>query len=149
MATKRGGIMARKSIHVLLIFVLSLAVGLLGAKASALEQITHADCGLVPSFSVVWVGVDAGIFKKNGLDVTISTAQSTVPCIQSMLAGEAQLGNPETVAGLIANQNGANFVNLMNYQKTILFRDVRAQRNQNGARSEREEDRYQPVRRHR
>ena len=56
--------MARKSIHVLLIFVLFLAVGLLGAKASALEQITHADCGLVPSFSVVWVGVDAGIFKK-------------------------------------------------------------------------------------
>jgi ABC-type nitrate/sulfonate/bicarbonate transport system substrate-binding protein len=121
MATKRGGIMGRKSIHVLPIFVLSLAVGLLGAKASALEQITHADCGLVPSFSVVWVGVDAGIFKKSGLDVTISTAQSTVPCIQSMLAGEAQLGNPETVAGLIANQNGANFVNLMNYQKTILF----------------------------
>jgi len=82
---------------------------------------THADCGLVPSFSVVWVGVDAGIFKKNGLDVNILTAQSTVPCIQSMLAGEAQLGNPETVAGLIANQNGANFVNIMNYQKTILF----------------------------
>lgn len=141
--------MGRKSIHVLLIFVLSVAVGLLGAKASALEQITHADCGLVPSFSVVWVGVDGGIFKKNGLDVTISTAQSTVPCIQSMLAGEAQLGNPETVAGLIANQNGANFVNLMNYQKTIPFRDVRTQRNQNGARSEREENRYQPVRRHR
>ena len=38
-----------------------------------------------------------------------------------MLAGEAQVGNPETVAGLIANQNGANFVNIMNYQKTILF----------------------------
>ena len=38
-----------------------------------------------------------------------------------MLAGEAQLGNPETVAGLIANQNGANLVNIMNYQKTILF----------------------------
>ena len=87
----------------------------------ALEKITHVDCGLVPSFSVVWVGVDAGIFKKNGLDVSIFTAQSTVPCIQSMLAGEAQVGNPETVAGLIANQNGANFVNIMNYQKTILF----------------------------
>ena len=79
------------------------------------------DCGLVPSFSVVWVGVDAGIFKKNGLDVNILTAQSTVPCIQAMLAGEAQVGNPETVAGLIANQNGANLVNIMNYQKTILF----------------------------
>ncbi len=88
---------------------------------NAQEKITHVDCGLVPSFSVVWVGVDAGIFKKNGLDVNITTAQSTVPCVQSMLAGEAQVGNPETVAGLIANQNGANFVNIMNYQKTILF----------------------------
>ena len=88
---------------------------------NAQEKITHVDCGLVPSFSVVWVGVDAGIFKKNGLDVSITTAQSTVPCVQSMLAGEAQVGNPETVAGLIANQNGANFVNIMNYQKTILF----------------------------
>src|SRR4051794_36127733 len=38
-----------------------------------------------------------------------------------MLSGEAQLGNPETVAGLIANQNGAGFVNIMNYQKTILY----------------------------
>jgi NitT/TauT family transport system substrate-binding protein len=96
-------------------------VGVLHSKTNALEKITHVDCGLVPSFSVVWVGVDAGIFKKNGLDVNILTAQSTVPCIQAMLAGEAQVGNPETVAGLIANQNGANFVNIMNYQKTILF----------------------------
>src|SRR5215467_3762973 len=91
------------------------------SKSSALEKITHVDCGLVPAFSVVWVGVDAGIFKKNGLDVNILTGQSTVPCIQSLLSGEAQVGNPETVAGLIANQNGANFVNIMNYQKTILF----------------------------
>ena len=98
-----------------------LTVGTLCSNANALEKITHVDCGLVPSFSVVWVGVDAGIFKKNGLDVDILTAQSTVPCIQAMLAGEAQVGNPETVAGLIANQNGANFVNIMNYQKTILF----------------------------
>jgi ABC-type nitrate/sulfonate/bicarbonate transport system substrate-binding protein len=90
-------------------------------EVSAVEKITHVDCGLVPSFSVVWVGVDAGIFKKNGLDVNILTAQSTVPCVQSLLAGEAQVGNPETVAGLIANQNGANFVNIMNYQKTILY----------------------------
>jgi len=101
-------------------FITALVFGVF-AEAGALEKITHVDCGLVPSFSVVWVGVDAGIFKKNGLDVNILTAQSTVPCIQAMLAGEAQLGNPETVAGLIANQNGANFVNLMNYQKTILF----------------------------
>ena len=98
-----------------------LSVGLLHSKTNALEKITHVDCGLVPSFSVVWVGVDAGIFRKNGLDVNILTAQSTVPCIQAMLAGEAQVGNPETVAGLIANQNGANLVNIMNYQKTILF----------------------------
>ena len=75
----------------------------------------------MPSFSVVWVGVDAGIFKKNGLDVNTVTAQSTAACVQSMLAGEAQVGNPETVAGLIANQNGASFVNIMNYQKTILY----------------------------
>ena len=98
-----------------------IAVLAVHSKTNALEKITHVDCGLVPAFSVVWVGVDAGIFKKNGLDVNILTAQSTVPCIQSMLAGEAQVGNPETVAGLIANQNGANFVNIMNYQKTILF----------------------------
>ena len=101
--------------------IIAVTVAVLYSKASAIEKITHVDCGLVPSFSVVWVGVDAGIFKKNGLDVNILTAQSTVPCIQSMLAGEAQVGNPETVAGLIANQNGANFVNIMNYQKTILF----------------------------
>jgi NitT/TauT family transport system substrate-binding protein len=91
------------------------------SNAATLEKITHVDCGLVPSFSVVWVGVDAGIFKKNGLDINTVTAQSTASCIQSMLAGDAQLGNPETVAGLIANQNGANFVNIMNYQKTILY----------------------------
>jgi NitT/TauT family transport system substrate-binding protein len=103
-------------------FFLSLyLVGVLTPTLNAQEKITHVDCGLVPAFSVVWVGVDAGIFKKNGLDVNITTAQSTVPCIQSMLAGEAQVGNPETVAGLIANQTGAGFVNVMNYQKTILF----------------------------
>src|SRR4029078_10733160 len=108
---------SRLSVALLLVIVTQV----FNPAVDALEKIIHVDCGLVPSFSVVWVGVDAGIFKKNGLDVSIFTAQSTVPCIQSMLAGEAQVGNPETVAGLIANQNGANFVNLMNYQKTILF----------------------------
>ena len=102
-------------------FIAAVIVGVQVSKASALEKITHVDCGLVPSFSVVWVGVDAGIFKKNGLDVNTVTAQSTAACVQSMLAGEAQVGNPETVAGLIANQNGASFVNIMNYQKTILY----------------------------
>jgi NitT/TauT family transport system substrate-binding protein len=106
---------------VLLWFVLAVTGTSQNSYAAAVEKITHVDCGLVPSFSVVWVGVDAGIFKKNGLDITTVTAQSTASCIQSMLAGDAQLGNPETVAGLIANQNGANFVNLMNYQKTILY----------------------------
>jgi ABC-type nitrate/sulfonate/bicarbonate transport system substrate-binding protein len=102
-------------------FIVAVIVGVHVSKASALEKITHVDCGLVPSFSVVWVGVDAGIFKKNGLDVNTVTAQSTAACVQSMLAGEAQVGNPETVAGLIANQSGASFVNIMNYQKTILY----------------------------
>jgi NitT/TauT family transport system substrate-binding protein len=102
-------------------FTLAVALALADSQASALEKITHVDCGLVPSFSVVWVGVDAGIFKKNGLDVNTVTAQSTASCVQSMLSGEAQIGNPETVAGLIANQNGAGFVNIMNYQKTILY----------------------------
>jgi NitT/TauT family transport system substrate-binding protein len=104
-----------------LCFVAAVIVTNVNSKVSAQEKITHVDCGLVPSFSVVWVGVDAGIFKKNGIDVGTVTAQSTASCIQSMLAGDAQLGNPETVAGLIANQNGANFVNIMNYQKTILY----------------------------
>lgn len=106
-----------------LILVVSFLIAIISyvPVANAQEKITHVDCGRVPSFSVVWVGVDAGIFKKNGVDVNILSAQSAVPCIQSMLAGEAQAGNPETVAGLIANQNGANFVNIMNYQRTILF----------------------------
>jgi len=56
--------MGKKSTCALLIFFVSLVGGVLCSKASALDQITHADCGLVPSFSVVWVGVDAGIFKK-------------------------------------------------------------------------------------
>jgi NitT/TauT family transport system substrate-binding protein len=105
----------------LVCFTIAVSVAVNDSKAGALEKIAHVDCGLVPSFSVVWVGVDAGIFKKNGLDVNTVTAQSTASCVQSMLSGEAQLGNPETVAGLIANQNGANFVNIMNYQKTILY----------------------------
>jgi len=105
----------------LVIYLLVIVAVVPVAGVLAQEKITHVDCGRVPSFSVVWVGVDAGIFKKNGLEVNILSAQSAVPCIQSLLAGEAQAGNPETVAGLIANQNGANFVNIMNYQRTILF----------------------------
>lgn len=99
--------MRRKLIDFMLTFsIIAIVIGAFVTRASSLEKVKHVDCGLIPTFSVVWVGVDTGIFKKNGLDITIITAQSTVPGIQSMLAGEAQMENPETVGDLAEGRGG-------------------------------------------
>ena len=91
------------------------------AKAPTLDKIKYVDSGRVATYSVLWVGVDAGIFKENGLDVDVITAQSTAPAIQSILSGEAQMGNADTVGALTANQKGADLVTVMSYQKTVLY----------------------------
>lgn len=89
--------------------------------SSALEKVTYSDSGVVPSYSVVWVGVGAGMFAKNGLDLTVISAASTAQSIQSMLSGSSQMGNADTVGTLLANDKGADLVTLLNYQRTILF----------------------------
>jgi ABC-type nitrate/sulfonate/bicarbonate transport system substrate-binding protein len=108
----------QKIISAMLVWLLT---GIVIMKADALEKVTYADSGVVPLYSVVWVGAEAGIFKKNGLDLTVITATSTAQVIQSLLSGNTEMGNADTVGALVANQKGAELVTIMNYQKTILF----------------------------
>ncbi len=110
--------MRRKLIDFILILFF---IGTLVTTARAQEKIIHVDSGISALYSVVWVGVSAGIFKKNGLDIEILSGQSTTTALQSILSGEAPIGNADTLGVLVANEKGADFVTFMNYQRTMPY----------------------------
>ena len=72
----------------------------LGAKAQGLTKMTIAT-GVDPAFSQFYVAKEAGLFEKNGLDVTINTINSTstistsgVTLMAEMMSSSSELAAP-------------------------------------------------------
>jgi NitT/TauT family transport system substrate-binding protein len=96
--------------------VLALAVsGLLGARVPAvaadtpLTKVVVSWGTLEPTNTPLWLAVDAGIFKKHGLDVDLRFVGSALQ-IPAMLSGDVQIamvGGPEVAAADVA---GADLV---------------------------------------
>ena len=59
--------------------------------------------------AIPWIAHDAGLFKKNGLDVQLIHA-SSITAMQALLAGEVSIGQSLTDACVTANLNGADTV---------------------------------------
>ncbi|MFI6350979.1 ABC transporter substrate-binding protein [Streptomyces sp. NPDC050560] len=74
------------------------------SSASADVEVSKINMGAIEGADWAWlyVGVDSGIFKKNGLDVTISTpSPSTIPAavMRGSLQASAQVGTCERAHG--------------------------------------------------
>jgi NitT/TauT family transport system substrate-binding protein len=87
----------------------ALTMGPRSAEAQALAPITMAG---VPEDSItpVLYGVQAGIFKKNGLDVTVSPERSGPAIVAGVAGGAYQIGKSSITPLILAHAKGLPFV---------------------------------------
>ncbi|HYX04787.1 MAG TPA: ABC transporter substrate-binding protein [Reyranella sp.] len=85
-----------------------LTMGALDADAQGLTKMTIAT-GVDPAFSQFYVAKEAGLFEKNGLDVTINTGPSGSAMVPFLINNQVQAAYGSDLAGVI-NHNVDNKV---------------------------------------
>jgi len=81
----------------------------LGAKAQGLTKMTIAT-GVDPAFSQFYVAKEAGLFEKNGLDVTINTGPSGSAMVPFLVNNQVHAAYGSDLAGVINHQVDNNIV---------------------------------------
>jgi ABC-type nitrate/sulfonate/bicarbonate transport system substrate-binding protein len=81
----------------------------LGTKAQGLTKMTIAT-GVDPAFSQFYVAKEAGLFEKNGLDVTINTGPSGSAMVPFLVNNQVQAAYGSDLAGVINHQVDPNIV---------------------------------------
>src|SRR5215472_10970943 len=88
------------------------AIGLLvvgNAQAESLTKLAMGT-GIDPSFGQVFVAREAGIFQKNGLDVTIQIGASGSAMVPFLIGNNLQAVNGSDLAGIINHNIDSNIV---------------------------------------
>jgi len=98
----------RLLIKPLLALAAVLTMGGLDASAQGLTKMTIAT-GVDPAFSQFYVAKEAGLFEKNGLDVTINTGPSGSAMVPFLINNQVQAAYGSDLAGVI-NHNVDNKV---------------------------------------
>ncbi|MER6270324.1 ABC transporter substrate-binding protein [Streptomyces sp900105755] len=79
-----------------------------GASASAGDGLTHVKVGVIPIVDVapVYLGQQKGIYKKYGLDVSMTAAQGGAAVVPGVASGQFQFGFSNTTSLMVAQSNG-------------------------------------------
>src|SRR6476469_2654624 len=81
----------------------------LAASAQTLTKMTIAT-GVDPAFSQFYVAKEAGLFEKNGLDVTINTGPSGSAMVPFLVNNQVQAAYGSDLAGVINHNVDKNIV---------------------------------------
>ncbi|MSQ20880.1 MAG: ABC transporter substrate-binding protein [Betaproteobacteria bacterium] len=81
-------------------FAVTTVIAVGGAVAQSLVKMTIAT-GVDPAFSQFYVAKEAGLFEKNGLDVTINTGPSGSAMVPFLISNQVQAAYGSDLAGVI------------------------------------------------
>jgi NitT/TauT family transport system substrate-binding protein len=93
----------------ILVAAATLAFGTLDAGAQPRTKMTIAT-GVDPAFSQFYVAKEAGLFEKNGLDVTINTGPSGSAMVPFLINNQVQAAYGSDLAGVINHNVDNNIV---------------------------------------
>jgi ABC-type nitrate/sulfonate/bicarbonate transport system substrate-binding protein len=94
----------------LLSFVIWVFVSSLSHAAESMVKLRVAYPTLTASYAVAWIGKEAQIFRKHGLDVDLLFIQSSPILVAAMLAGEAPIGLTSGTPAVSSNLGGSDLV---------------------------------------
>ena len=99
----------RNVVKSILVAAAALAATTLDASAQPRTKMTIAT-GVDPAFSQFYVAKEAGLFEKNGLDVTINTGPSGSAMVPFLVNNQVQAAYGSDLAGVINHQVDPNIV---------------------------------------
>ena len=108
-----------KRLFCLLIIVLS-GLFLFSAKGWAQTKIRFGQPGVTTVHAPFWVAIEAGLFKKNDLDVEQIIIRDALTVARALLAGEVQIGGSSANATISAILGGADLVFVASNYNTIV-----------------------------
>ena len=97
--------------------------------AEALKKIVIAYSSIAPHQAPAWVAMDAGIFRRNGLDVQLIYVESGSRTIQTLVSGDVVAAQSAGPAAIQSNLQGsgvvlvAGILNTLDY-KFMVARDI-------------------------
>jgi NitT/TauT family transport system substrate-binding protein len=108
-----SGVMSKtKTVGPLLITSLYLIIVLLiptvGVRAAALERLTIGWSAIAGSQAPFWITKEAGLFEKNGLDVTMIYVDGGSKATQALMSGDVPIAQVGGNAPVVARLRGAD-----------------------------------------
>jgi NitT/TauT family transport system substrate-binding protein len=109
-----------------------LATGLLAASTALLsacgsssgaggsDQVRLAT-GVDPSYAAIYVAQDQGFFKKEGVDVKVSTLEGGPAMAQAIIAGQADMGTQSDATSVTQMASGSDLTALMDFQHSDTY----------------------------
>jgi NitT/TauT family transport system substrate-binding protein len=81
-------------------------IGLTGARAATLKTVRFSEAVHNLGYINLYVGMHAGIFKKNGLDMKVSAAGGDTQTFAAVLGGSADFAIGDATMAQISRENG-------------------------------------------
>src|SRR5881392_2049826 len=98
----------RRQVVVALVLVLGISKFCLGAAPP--EKLRVAYTAFAGTFTILWVGKDAGLYQKHGADMELLYIGSSTRAVQALLAGDLDIVYSAAGAVVDANLAGADLV---------------------------------------
>jgi len=101
----------RRGLVAALALALSLTLAACGggnSPATTSEGTTAVKVGVIPIIDVapIYLGINKGFFKEQGLDVSLETAQGGAAIVPGVMSGQYQFGFSNTISLLLAQSQG-------------------------------------------
>src|SRR5438128_3586724 len=90
--------------------VLALGLSLLGIEAVFAQKLRVAYTAFAGTFTILWVGQEAGLYRRNGVDLELLYVGSSTKAVQALLGGDIDIVYSAAGAVVDANVAGADLV---------------------------------------
>ena len=91
------------------------------APARAQKKLNTSYAAISGAMAVPWIGVEEGIFKKNGLDVSLVYIASGPKSLAAVLAGETPIALSSGQSLVQAHLRGSDIVSIADHAYTFVF----------------------------
>jgi NitT/TauT family transport system substrate-binding protein len=108
--TQKATMKSLRRLAVIVPLVLLAEVSMLGTQAAFAQKLRVAYTAFAGTFTILWVGHDAGLYRKAGVDLELLYIGSSTKAVQALLGGDIDIVYSAAGAVVDANAAGADLV---------------------------------------
>ena len=99
-----------RRLAVIVPLVLVVEISMLGTRAAFAQKLRVAYTAFAGTFTILWVGHEAGLYQKNGVELELLYIGSSTRAVQALLGGDIDIVYSAAGAVVDANLAGADLV---------------------------------------